>query len=106
MFIDGFSSNFSFIHDAYQGGLTMANPSHAGKIVKNVILLDIKSSYPDKMLNRYFPYGTPTIGDDNNPESIKLINLKIENVNNNYGIPFLFDLVKVNEGKHYPKNIK
>lgn len=104
-FIDEISSNFGFIHNAYQGGITMANPSHAGKIVKNVIQLDIKSSYPDKMLNDYYPYGTPIIGDDNNPDSMKLINLSIESVVNDKGLPFIYDFLKVNGGKHYPKKV-
>ena len=103
--IDGFESNYKFIHKAYNGGLAFANPDHAGKLNQYVIHPDINSHYPDTMKRGMFPIGIPTIGDDNDPTSIKLISLSVSKAINHDGLPFIYDFIQTNAGKHYPYTI-
>ena len=104
--IDGYNVNYNFVHKAYLGGLSGANPKYAGKVIEYVGYVDINSDYPTQMVTRDFPIGIPTYGDDGSKESLKIIDLKIVNTTNPNGIPFLYDLKKVKSGKHYPKNLK
>lgn len=105
-YITGIEPNFNFIHSSYQGGLTMSNPSYAGKKQEHCIYIDINSSYPTQMNNNFFPFGEPYIGDSGNDEDLKLVNLRIKEVKNEKGLPFIYDFLKAGEGKHYPYTIK
>ena len=103
--ITGFNSDFNFVGKAYQGGLTMANSKHAGIVKENVVYVDINSSYPTQMLKQDLPYGLPKIGDSNDKNTLKLINLDIDEVINETGIPFLATFSGDKTGKHYTKKI-
>lgn len=51
-----------FVHNAYKGGTTQHIPEHTyegtePRTVTNGIGIDINSSYPDKLANRFLPYG-------------------------------------------------
>lgn len=49
-----------FIRKAYKGGWTYVNPKYAEKIITEPVeVWDINSMYPDKMRNKYLPYGKP-----------------------------------------------
>lgn len=51
-----------FVHKAYKGGTTQHVPEHTyegsePKVINGGIGIDINSSYPDKLANRFLPYG-------------------------------------------------
>ena len=104
-FINGIEKNYIYLHDAYQGGLTMANPKLAGIRQDDIIYIDINSSYPTQMRTKKFPIGTPEIGDSGNPDDMKIYELDIERVENKKGLPFLYE-ISSKGSKHYPFIIK
>lgn len=106
--IDGIESNYRVLQESYQGGLTMANPDHAGKLQKNLAYIDINSSYPTQMMNGEFPIGPPIFGEitDIGKNTTTLYELDIEYAHNSHGIPFLYDFLDNDEGKHYPKTLE
>lgn len=107
--IDGLISNFICITPSYQGGLTMANPDYAGKILYSIIYCDINSSYPDRMFNGIFPKGNPILTEPKDKSKYRILyNVYVKDAINSKGVPFLYDFVngKSDKGKCYPKHIK
>lgn len=47
---------YQFLQDGFLGGYVRANRYYLFKPLKNVGSIDIASSYPTQMLNRYYPY--------------------------------------------------
>lgn len=108
--IDGLLNNFVTLTPAYQGGLTMANPTYAGHIVHNILYVDINSSYPTQMYNGWFPIGNPIHEEPLDKDKKKyriLYRVNIKYAKCEKGLPFLFDYHKDGNGKedggkHYP----
>lgn len=102
--------NFNLIRRAYQGGLTMSNPSYSGKIRENIVYADINSSYPSVMMDGWLPIGKPIFDEPEEKNSFKIIYKLIIGKNsliNNSGVPFLFNF-KNNDrmkNKQYPYEI-
>ena len=48
-------STFNLLHNAYMGGYTHANYTHAGMTLENVFSYDFNSSYPGVMVRKKFP---------------------------------------------------
>lgn len=103
--IDGFRSDYLNCHEAYQGGLTMANPKYVGKLVENVLYVDENSAYPGVMLQEYFPVGKAVVGDLIDEENMMVLyKLVVHDVENKTGLPFLYTYTGTS--KVYPTNIK
>lgn len=50
----------SFIRKAYKGGWSFVNPVYQNKLInKKIVVYDINSMYPSKMLYKAMPYGKP-----------------------------------------------
>lgn len=47
------------VKQSYRGGFTYLNPKFAGRILKNIIVLDVNSLYPWAMYDNYLPYSEP-----------------------------------------------
>lgn len=47
------------IRQAYKGGFTYLKPEYKEKIIKNMIVYDVNSLYPDVMYHNVFPYDVP-----------------------------------------------
>lgn len=70
---------YQFLQDGFLGGYVRANRYSLFKTYKNVGSIDIASSYPTQMLNRYYPYDFKICNENLLQHLIKYIN-----ENNNY----------------------
>lgn len=83
------------IRPAYWGGIAYVPPHKAGKDWKDIIVMDINSSYPDKAANFKLPYGKPILqfGEGKHPDMSKfwiaeaLVEFKLKSKNHLPCIP-------------------
>lgn len=47
------------VKQSYRGGFTYLNPKFAGKVLRNLVVLDVNSLYPSTMYYEYLPYSMP-----------------------------------------------
>lgn len=104
--LDGIEKNYTYLHQAYDGGLTMSNPDLAGKLQEDILYIDINSSYPTQMMFGKFPYGVPTVGDSGIDSDLKLYELDVEHAVNKTGLPFIYQMLNETSNKQYMYEIK
>lgn len=90
---DLFKTNHQEIYQWYFGGISMVSEEFRGKLVENITILDINSSYPNQMnLNVECPIGVGVRGDVKD-FGFKLYEMYVKKeIKNTNGMPFLFNI--------------
>lgn len=109
-------NNFNFVYSGYIGGCVYIDFSTLGKIQKDVMSIDLTSSYPSSMIFGYYPTTQPRYITEHDfiLTYYRLRNISFDNIVK-YGFSMLYDRktgglyrVKVTDVKlktHYNKNI-